>query len=328
MNWKAKAGIVGGVLLVLGILAFIIKVQHDSIEKLKAIETSVVESKDLGDGLVRSEAKYMTKEDLERIIKEQGLDLQVIKKDLKKLGAKPVATHEVRVVTPGFSGTNIPTTDTTPNPNPDPPKAGDSVLDKYGYFGATQWVELKEPFEGGTELPYGRVGFSAWEKDPWSIEVKPREYSSVTVLGQDEDGRHYAYSQFQVTVDGETQKVDITESQIVEKYPSAKFRWDPAMYMAVDFGLVANPPAHAEVTPNLGVTLFSYGKTKLHPTFTFVGIGLGYATQTQAPVLMLAPVNYNIGEPLPLIKNLYIGPSLSLDVDGNIGIYGGIRVSL
>lgn len=326
MDWKAKTGIVGAVLLVIAVLIFIVKVQYDTIERLKFIETSVVESKELSEGVVRAQSSYVTKKDLERLIKEQDLDLGEIKRDLRKLGADVGAINTITVVTPGYVGNNIPTTDVG-DPNPDAPKPGQPVVDQYGYLQATQWLSLTEPFSDDTKLPFGRAGFSAWQEKPWSLEVLPREYSSVTVLGQNEDGRHYAYSRFQIEVDGKTYTVPIEDARIVEEYPSPKFHFNPRLYLGIDGGVITNPPTHAEVTPNLGLSFFSYGKTKTSPQWSFLTVGVGYATQTQAPVVMVAPVNYNVGKPIPLIDNFHVGPSVSVDVDGNIGLYLGGRVA-
>ena len=325
MDWKGKAAITGAILLIVAVLIFIVKTQHDTIERLKFIETSVVESKDLGNGIIRAQSSYVTKKDLERLLKEQKLDIDAIKKDLNVLGADVKGINTIRIVTPGFTGENIPTTETTPNPEPPNPK--EPVLDKHGYFQSTQWLRLTEPFGDGKKVPFGKAGFSAWQEKPWSLEVQPRTYNSVTVLGQDENGRHYAYSRFQIEVDGKTYTVPIEEAKIIEEVPSPEFRFNPRLYLGIDIGAIANPPAHAEATPNVGLSIFSYGHTKVSPEWSFLTLGLGYATQHQSLVLLLAPVNYNVGKVLPLMDNFHIGPSISVDVEGTIGLYLGGRVA-
>jgi ABC-type thiamin/hydroxymethylpyrimidine transport system permease subunit len=65
MDWKVKTVIIGSVLLIIIVLAFIVKAQYDAIERLKFIETSVTESKELSEGVVRAQASYVTKKDLE-----------------------------------------------------------------------------------------------------------------------------------------------------------------------------------------------------------------------------------------------------------------------
>lgn len=326
MTWQAKAITAGVILLLVAVLVFIVKVQYDTIDRLKSIETSVVQSKELSNKVLRAQSEYATNKDLKTLMEKQGFDIGELKKDLGKLGGEVKGVHTVQVVTPGFVGTNLASTETGEK-NPNPPKPGE-LEDKYGYFNKTQWYKLDEPFSDGTAVPIGKSGFSAWKENPWSIEVLPRDYGSTTVLGQDEDGRHYAYTKFHITVEGKKYDIPVANSQIVEKFPSAKFYFNPRIYMAVDGGFIATPPVTGEVVPNVGLSFFSYGKTKATPDFSFLTLGAGYATQSTAFVFILAPVNYNIGRPIPLIDNLHIGPSISIDLEGRIGLYLGLRVAL
>lgn len=328
MDWKAKTGIIGAVAVVLFALFFIIKYQVDTINRLKAIETTVVQSKDLGEGLVRAQASYMTRKDLDRLIVENDINLDNIKDDLKTLRADVKAFNTIKVVSTGYSGDNIPTTSTTPREDySDNPDSDEEIIFSE-YLKATQWLGLTESFSDGTTVPLGKTGFSAWRKNPWSLELHPREYNAMTVLAQDEDGRHYAYSKFQIKVDGEVYTLPI-EAEITEKYPNPKFRFDPKMYLSVDGGFVTGTSSiHGEVTPNIGVSLFSYGKTRKEPIWSFATIGGGYATQSKKPAVVFSPVNYNLGNVLPLITNFHVGPAVSLDPKGNVGLYIGGRVGL
>ena len=325
MNWKTKTGIIAAILLIVMTLAFIIKNQQDTIKRLQVIETSVTESKNIGDGIVRAQSSYVTKKDLETLMHEQQLNMEAIKKDMDTLGAHVTAVGTVHVSTPGYTGSNIQSTTITPRP--DPPPAGTPVKDEYGYLTSTQWLTLTEPYGNGTEVPFGKAGFSAWQKKPWSVQVAPREYSSTTVLGENAEGRHYAYTRFQIKVDGKTYTIPITDSKIVEEYPTPSFSFNPRIYLGVDIGAIMNPPVHAEVTPSVGVSFFSYGQTKVSPEWSFLTLGLGYATQSKAGVLVLAPVNYNVGKHLPLMDNLHIGPAISIDLKGEVGLYVGARVA-
>jgi len=326
IDWKVKTAIIGAVLLILSGMAFIIKVQYDTIKKLQTIQQSVVEQKDIGDGIIRAQSSYLTKEDLDKLIKAQGLNLDAIRKDLSSLSADVKAINITNVVTPGYDGRFIPVSGTG-DPNPTPPKPNDPVLDKYGYFAKTQELKLDEPFNKDLSVPFGITGFSAWQDKPWSLKVYPRSYDVTTVIGQDQEGRHYAYSKFQIEVEGKKYVVPITTAKIEEEYPSPKFFFNPRLYLGLDGGAILTPPVRAEITPSVGVSLFSYGKTKITPDWSFLTIGVGYATQTQNGVLILSPVNYNVGKVIPLMSNFQIGPSISVDVKGNIGLYFGGRVA-
>lgn len=337
MDWKTKAGVIGGTVLVISIMGYIIKVQHDTVERLKFIETSVVESKNIGNGIVREQSSYVTKKDLENMINSQGMDLSDIKKDLNKLGATVDGISTVKVTTQGYSGDHIASSNSTPRPKDTLPstdstprtdvQAAQTNADPNGYQKATQWLTLTEPI-GDAKVPFGQVGFSAWDPKPWSERISPRTYNATTVLGKNEEGRTYAYTKFEIDVDGKKYTVPITEAKIAQEVPKPSFHFSPRLYLGVDFGAIATPPTRFEAMPDLGLSFFSYGQTKLNPDWTFLTVGLGYETQTKGIALYLSPIDYNIANHLPFVENLFFGPAFSLDPKGNIGMYLGIRVGL
>ena len=336
MDWKTKTIVVGGSVLVMSVMGYIIKIQHDTVERLKFIETSVVESKDIGNGIIREQSAYVTKKDLENMVNTQGMDLAAIKKDLATLGASVDGISSVKVVTQGYKADHVASSSTTARPQDTMPSTdttprtdvkSSAVQDPHGYQSATQWLNLSEPM-GKDNVPIGKVGFSAWDAKPWSEQISPRAYSSTTVIGKNEDGRTYAYSRFEIDVDGKKYTIPITEAKIAQEVPTPSFHWSPRLYLGVDFGVIANPPTHFEVMPDLGLSFFSYGQTKLNPDWTFLTLGLGYESQTKGISLFLSPVDYNIAKHLPFVENLYLGPTISVDPNGNVGLYLGVRVGL
>ena len=336
MNWKHKTAIAGGIILLLAILLFIIKQQHDSIERLKYAEQSVVEMKQLRDDIARAQASYATRKDVERIIKDSGVDLKPIQEDLDKLGADVQGVINIVSATPGFKGGDLPSTGVTPGPKTTPVTVecpdGKTVEcpnpDKQGYLAKRQWLKLDEPMVGKKPVPWGKVGFSAWKKQPWDLEVYPRKYRATTVLSMNEDGRHFAHSKLTVEVGDEKVPVPITEHKLVEVLPESSFRFSPRLYMGIDGGVKANPPAHAELIPNLQLMLFSYGKTRINPEWTFLGIGLGYEAVAEGVAIIISPINYNVGQHLPFVDNVHVGPAVSIDPDSNLSLLLGLRVGL
>jgi hypothetical protein len=306
------------VILIVGVLIWVIKTQNETIERLKFIETSVVEAKDIGNGILRSQSSYVTKEDLNSSLKK--LNLEDIKKDLNTLGAEVKSIHTVHVYTPGVYAKEIPTTeDGEKNPNP-------TTEDKFGYLAVEQKLALHEPFSDKDKVPFGKVGFKAWEEKPWVLEIYPRKYRSITAIGENEDGRHYAYSRFEIDVNGKTHVVPISESKIIQEYPSKKFHWNPRIYLGIDGGVILSGP-RAELTPNIGLSVLSYGSTKTSPDWSFMTLGVGYASQGRNLAFLLAPVNYNIAKHLPLMDNFHVGPSVSVDTETQIGVHLGGRVA-
>lgn len=328
-------GIVAAVILVILGMAFIIKRQHDSLSARDAlIEKSTIQFKELENGIVRSQAKYS--EDLEAWAKKNRIDLTPIQNDLKNLDAKVIGISTMLGSTPGYHGTNLPSSSTVPRPDAPGPvivpcPSGGTVEcpgDKFGFLSNVQTLVLSEPLPGGKPAPFGSVEFRAWEAKPWTLTVTPRTYSVTSVLGQDEEGRHYTYHQFAIKADGVSYPVKISESEFVEELPEAEFRFSPRLYLGVDFGAKVYPEPRAEVAPNLEVALFSYGQTTKNPDFTFLGLGASYQTQSETLGAVVTPVAYNVGNHLPLIDNLYVGPSIAADTGGGVLVLGGLKAGL
>ena len=336
MTWKWKIIIVVILILLVSALAFVIKQQRDTIAKLQYAEQSMVQMRQLQDEIARSQSTYATRKDVEQVIKESGVDLKPIKDDLDKLGAKIQAGHQILVVTQGQAGSNIGSTSQTTRP--DVPGSTDVVCpdgntiqcpnpDQFGYFAKTQHLKLDEPF-GTKKVPIGQTSFSAWREKPWDYVILPRKYKVTNVISTNSEGRHFVHSKFFVEVNGETYPIVIADSKLVETLPESTFRFSPRLYMGVDGGAIANPPLHAELLPNLQLAIFSYGKTRTDPDWTFLGVGFGYEVVEKGIALMVSPVNYNVAHHLPFVDNVHVGPSFSLDFAGNFGILLGIRVGL
>ncbi len=337
-----KVGMIAGFVLLVVMLGFIVKMQWDANKQRDAINKGMIEMKQLADGIVRNQSKYVSKDDLEKFAEDMDLDLAAIQKDLDEFGAEIEGISSVMARSVGYSGSNLSSTGTTPKDPEDPenPEAptcpdGTTCPDLYGYLGNEQLFLFHETFTDGSNIPLGTVGFSAWKSKPWSVDIKPREYHMATVIGRDEDGRVYVHNKMRIGVDGKMHTVPIDQAEFQEVYPESAFRFDPHLTLGVDVGASiatstdANKSAvQADVVPNLQVTLFSYGETKVNPDWTFLGLGLGYEAQRNSLGILLSPVNYNVGKPLPLMDNMYLGPVVGVDLEGNVFLGGGIRVGL
>jgi hypothetical protein len=263
---------------------------------------------------------------MDKYISDNNINLKAIQDDLDKLHGEVQAVNIAVVSSQGQHGTNVPSTNTGPT-NPNPVPVDPNNPDPFGYMKAQQDLALNEDF-GNIKVPIGSVGFSAWQKAPWSFDIKPREYHVATVVGTDENQRQYFYNKFTVKVDNKDYDVPIKTATTQQVYPEAKWSWfNPRLYIGVD-GAVGVTPVKGEFTPNLNVQIMSYGQYKTQPDFSILQVGAGYGTVSQRPQLVITPVSYNIGKHIPLMNNTYIGPSLSVGTDGNVFIGGGIRVGL
>ncbi len=313
-----------GAIVVVGALGFIIYTQIKISTRQDAIEQSVVAQKQLVDGLVRSSNTWATRDDVDKFIKENGLNLKAIQEDLDKLHADITAVNVALATSKGQTGTHIPT---TPGPIVNPEPIDPKNPDPWGYQKRQQTLALNEDF-GSIKVPIGSVGFSAWQKEPWNIDIKAREYKLATVVGTDENQRTYFYNKFTVKVEGKEHIIPIATADTKQVYPEAKFSWfNPRLYLGID-GSVGLAPVKGEFTPNVGVQFMSYGRYKTQPDFSVLQVGAGYGTMSARPQLVVTPVSYNVGKHLPLMNNTYLGPSISVGTDGNVFVGAGLRVGL
>ena len=327
MNWRWKVSIVAAVLALIAALLLIIKYQYDAMEKQEAIANSLVEQKQLTDKIARAQAQYVTEKSLEAYAKSLDTKLKPIRDDLKKLDGEIKGVGAVKVVTVGYKGKDISSDTSVPRPKDEQPLPGDD-LDPWNYQRAQQKLKLSEPFTNDQKVPWGEVGFKAWEQEPWDLVVHSRNYQVVNVLGQDEEGRHYVYNKFSIEVEGKKYDIKIDDSKFVEEYPKSKFRLSPSLYLGVGTGVYLTEEPQWAVTPNIQMFIASYGRTKLVPEWVFLGVGLGYEALEQRFNFLLSPVGYNIGTHIPLIKNLYIVPTVTIDPKGDFTILGGVSVGL
>jgi hypothetical protein len=334
MALRYKILIALGVMLIVGTLSFIVYKQIEISKRQQAIETNVVAQKTLVDNIVRSSNEYATKKDIDAFIKSHDINIKAIQDDMKKLHAEIAAVNVVTVVSNPQIGNHIPVTNVGPvntNPNPVPVCPDGTIcpnVDPYGYLKAQQNLSLNENF-GDKKVPIGSVGFSAWQKDPWNIDIKGREYSVSSVVGTDENQRTYFYNKFSVTVDGKSYDVPITKAETKQEYPEAKFSWwNPRLFMGMNAGVSINPTLAANISPNVNIGIMSYGKYKNNPDFSVLEVGAGYDVVSKSYQVTFTPFTYNVGRHIPLMNNVYIGPSLQVGTNGSFSITGTLQVGL
>lgn len=323
LTWKTKLAAVVALIAVIAGLLLVIKYQRDIIAKQEIIQKSIVDFKQLPNNVVRSETQYVTPDDLNKFADSLDLKLGPIKDDLKSLNAHIQGIQTVTVKSSGENKTDIASTSTETRTGPIP---ANEPADPYNYRKNEQKLSLEEPF-GKTSVPIGEVSFKAWEKTPWTVNLPLRTYSVISVLGQDENGKHYTYSKFNVVVAGKSYDVQIDNSKFEEELPTSKFRFNPQLYAGFSLGTYLSNPS-LEFMPNLELSLFSYSQTKMFPDWIFINPGFGYMISQKQFALTFNPASYNIGKYLPFVENIYIGPDLAVDVHGNFSILGGIKVGL
>jgi hypothetical protein len=333
MPLYSKILIVSGTILILSLLGFTIYKQNEISTRQLAIETEVVNQKQLVDGIVRSQNEYATRKDIEQFVKDNGINLKAIQSDLSKLHAEITAINVVSTSSQTQVEYRLPSTNTGPdNPNPIPNatcKDGSlcTNLDTYNYLKTQQNLTLNENF-GKIKVPFGTVGFSAWQQNPWNLDIKSRQYNIATITGMDENQRTYVYNKFTLKVDGVDFEIPIDNAITKQEYPEPKFSWwNPRLFMGIDSGININKLTPS-VSPTLGIGIMSYGQFKNNPDLSILQAGLGYDMLSKTPQVTITPLTYNIGKHIPLMTNLHLGPSFSLGFNGDFALMLGFRIGL
>ena len=290
-----------------------------------AIETQITAQKQLIDGIVRSQSSWATKDDVDKFIKDNGVNLKAIQDDVNKLHAEITAANTIVVDSNGQHVGNLKSTGTGPkNPNPVPTTGN---ADPFGYQSKQQNLAIAEDF-GSVKVPIGTIGFSAWQQAPWNINIRAREYHVTTVVATDENQKDTIYNKFEVKVNDKKYEVPIKTATTQQVYPTAKFSlWNPRLFLGVNGGVGVRPLA-GEFTPSVSVGIMSYGKYKTQPDFSVLQVGVGYGVVSKRPQIIVSPGAYNVGQHIPLMHNLYVGPSLGVGTDGNVFIMGTLNVAL
>jgi hypothetical protein len=333
--------IVASIILAFGALSFVIYNQASSAKQQAAIQQQLIQQKTLVDGLVQSANQYTTKSDLQAFIQQNTGDLKAIQNNLNSLGAQLTAANVITADSTGQSASNLPSSSTGGSTNPNPvspvvencPNGGTvtcPTTDPYGYDHTQQNFALSEDFPS-LKIPFGTASFSAWQADPWSINVEPREYKVTSIVGTDENQRVYIDNKFTITEGTQTYTVPIKTDQTEQVFPSPKFSWwNPQLAVGVDGGLSLTrfPGIQGEVAPSLNFGVMSYGKYKTQPDVSVLQLGAAYESVTKRPGLVITPVALSLGILTPLLHNTYIAPSVHISTDGTV--YGdvGLRLQL
>lgn len=335
MPTSTKIVIIISAILFIIMGGFIVYKEHQNTLQMQAITQQMTSQKQLGDNITRSLATFATKDDMNAFAKDNGVNLDNIRKDLASLGSSLTAMNKADVDSSGEKVTNIASTSTTVNPNIPPAPTvtcdGKSIscpnTDPNGYTKNIQNLHLDETFANNDNVPIGNVSFDASNAKPWSVNIWPREYVSVTTLGADEDQKYTAYNNFSINVNGKQYPINITNSKLIQQYPSAHFTFWPRLYLGLDGG-VTIVPLQPELTPGVSLGVIGYGQYRTQPDLSILQVGVGYGVVSKNLQFTLMPIAYNIGSKIPLMSNFYIGPQVSMDIEGHFTAGIGVRVGL
>lgn len=297
----------------------------DSAKRLQAMSDQITSQKQLTDNITRSLSTYATKQDMDQMAADSKVNLAAIQKDISSIGATLSAMNKVTVDSTGENVNNLGSTSTTPNTTS--ATQNSSNPDPYGYQKNIQNLRLDEDFANNVKVPIGDVSFDASKDKPWSVIIAAREYQSVTTLAVDDGGKYTAYNNFSINVDGKNYPINVTNSKLIQQQPANHFTFWPRLYLGLDGGATV-VPLQPELTPGVSVGVIGYGKSKVQPDLSILQVGAGYGVVSKNLEFTLVPIAYNLGSKIPLMSNFYVGPQVSMDIQGHFTAGIGIRVGL
>lgn len=322
---------VAAVLLIVATLVGVIAWQQARIRTQagQLAAAAAVQRVTLADGTARVDALVTQTGGAEQAAEQAGASLEQVRQDTVALGAHLNALVASTVRSAGLRRVGVASSASEPR-GPTAALASDGAAgdDKWQYTQTKQTLRLVEPFKNGTQVPWGKAAFSAWQRNPWDVEVFERSYKSFAIGSVGPDGVRRVYTQFVIEVGGESFKLPVTEAQYVEDAVPARFRWRLKPMFAFGIAPFVRGNDGVAVLPGLQLAVAGYGSVPELPTWMFGAVGVSYEPRLQGAAVMIVPVSYNVGDPLPLLDNLYLGPAVGVQFGGGVSVGLALQVGL
>lgn len=292
--------------------------------------------KKVTDSLVRSQTEVVSKKDLEKTLKKYftNKDIGNLKKDLAEMNAtlgsvgitigklERKVKYNLRSDKQGTPKTEVVVC-----------KEDGRPIDVYGYTKASQIKTLKDK----NEADLADVTFDASQAKPWSYDIFNREYHLATVVGKKKDGSDIYYHSLKYKVPSKHKdklfNIPIVSSSYKQKINKRHmFWWNPMIDLSISLGGVIYSSNGTNelisLTPDIGFSTSSYGRTRADTLWKFFRFGIGYDAIQESVIFSISPVLFNFADPMPILTNLYLIPRISFDHLGNISAGLGFSVGL
>jgi hypothetical protein len=336
-TWRTILMVSGMVAVLLVFLAVggLLKKLSDENSRMR---TEITQQKQLTSDLVRSSTAWATQKGLESqlsalVSKE---DLAALRKDLADLRAGLVAVGNT-VGSLGRKISGMEASDRQGAPNPVTQSCQDGrLIDTHGY---TKTPQIKEMTDSNS-APVASVAFDASLAKPWSYGVYERRFHLSTAVGKQDDGQMVFYHTLDYSVPEKSDRryrislLSSSYSQLVQA--RRMYWWNPVL----DVGVFAGANIHSlswgagdsggrlSVGAELGISFSSHGYTKVDSLWRFFRAGIGYDASRGTAHLSFSPFAFNVGDPLPLVTNLWLYPHVGIDSGGGLLVGGGIGFQL
>lgn len=313
------------ILIVLGFFAW--KNIHE--ENIK-LSNETIKFKKITETLVRSSNRWVNKSELNNKLKSSlsKNDIKLLQNDLKKINSKLMSVGETIGKLKGkISGKEKSDRKIKVN-NIEIYKDG-KLIDIHEY---TKNIQVKD-ITDNNEVKISEVRFNASSRMPWSYKVFNRKYKIIHFIGKKESGQLSFTSKLKYSInDSEYYEIPITSSKYIQMKNKNKFYWfNPILDINFVIGgqvnnfiQIFNRDNLFSIGVDLGISLSSYGETKVNSLFRLLRFGLGYDINRTTARTSFAPITLNIGRYLPVLTNLYLSPQIAVDTGGSLLLNIGI----
>lgn len=312
---------IGGIVIIFSLIpAGILFYQNHELKKALEITSGErdLQYKKLSDSVQRAETSNAKNgEDLISLARKTSIDIDSISKDQQNLGAKIEALAITEAKTTTIVHNNYTSTSSTPSgKEPEVCKEDGRPIDVYGYTKRVEKINLDD--SNGMRL--ADISFSAGEKNPWASKVYGIHYRVLNVMGRTQSGQITLHTELQSenseAQPGQIFHIEGVSSQLTQTEIPARFSWwNPRLFLLIQLGLEAYPTLDFSASLSLGLTIWAYGDN-----WRFLGVSAGYDAFQNSFRASFIPAMYNIGEPLPLLTNLWLGLDVSIDTRLNVGV--------
>jgi len=267
-----------------------------------------------------SSSKVDSERELLSLAEDNQIDISLIQRDLRSLGAKLEAIAVTTTGTKTLQKTKRPSDESTPRPDlpTDPPvlcKEDGRPIDVHGYTLRSESIYL----EDSLGMKVGKASFLANQATPWSTRTYGLQYKIVNAISKGpRDSLHLHTELFIENPEahpGASFAIPGISSSLVQVKRRPSFSWrDPRLTLGIGGGIGVHPTFQGTAQAYLGFSFLSYG------SFRFLALSGGFDFINNTAIFSLAPFSYNIGDPLPLLSDLWLSPAVGVDHTGEISV--------
>ena len=213
------------------------------------------------------------------------------------------------------------------------PKTGDASEDARRNKLTYEMKEIYSKDAKGNEIPIAwAMYFPNQDSDKkWKTGSYPLEYYTTVVESENKDGSFSRAAEAHIENNatkeskGKEYPIEITDFkwEKFERKEKSFSWWNPRLGL----GLTTT---NNDIAPKLDFSIASYGKTSVDMDWRFLTFGVGAvqsgSNNSWKTIGSFEPFSWNVGKVLPLIKNMFIAPTVTYDSDAEISIGAGVSI--